>query len=135
MNLEPYFEDADIITALDETKGLVFDAAELIGCSVSTIYRRSLDTPAIKEAMQRHKGKRLDKAEYKLFDLIDAGNLGAIIFYLKTQGRDRGYIERLHITFDAAKLYEFTEALEALGVEPGTFMDETIARAQLESGE
>ena len=33
-----------------------------------------------------------------MWDLVLAGNLGAIIFFLKTQGKERGYTERQEIT-------------------------------------
>ena len=36
----------------------------------------------------------LDEAESELMKLIRAGNLTAIIFFLKTQGKSRGYSER-----------------------------------------
>lgn len=39
----------------------------------------------------------LDLAENKLQDAINKNNLTAIIFFLKTKGRSRGYIERQEI--------------------------------------
>jgi hypothetical protein len=33
-----------------------------------------------------------------MMNLIDAENVAAIIFYLKTQCKDRGYVERQEIT-------------------------------------
>ena len=36
----------------------------------------------------------LDIAERSLADKIATGNLGAIIFYLKCQGKNRGYVEK-----------------------------------------
>ena len=43
-----------------------------------------------------------DFAEGKLMQQIDGGNITAIIFYLKTQAKDRGYIEKVEHEFDAA---------------------------------
>lgn len=36
---------------------------------------------------------QLDMTELKLFQAIDQGEAGAILYYHKTQGRERGYIE------------------------------------------
>lgn len=41
---------------------------------------------------------KLDVAEDKLFGLIEKGELGAICFLLKTQGKARGYVERAELT-------------------------------------
>lgn len=43
------------------------------------------------------KAKYLDLAENKLLQKINDGDLGAICFYLKCQGKHRGYIERQQI--------------------------------------
>ena len=40
----------------------------------------------------------LDFAESKLFQKIKEGDSTAILFYLKTQGKARGYIERSEVT-------------------------------------
>jgi len=36
----------------------------------------------------------MDMAELKLLDAVVMGQPWAILFYLKTQGKDRGYVER-----------------------------------------
>jgi hypothetical protein len=42
-----------------------------------------------------------------LFKLIKEGNVAATIFYLKTQGKQRGYIERQEVTgADGAPIIE-----------------------------
>jgi hypothetical protein len=45
----------------------------------------------LSKALADARGKVGDTAEQKLFDLIEAGNLGAITFYLTSCHKDRGY--------------------------------------------
>jgi hypothetical protein len=49
---------------------------------------------AIKEERER----MTDVAEMALFDAIKEGEGWAVCFYLKTQGKERGYIERHEFT-------------------------------------
>ena len=86
-----------IVAVLEQTKGLPAVTAERLGCSVSTLYNYAGRYARVKEAMQHQKEKRLDIAEGQLWTLINAGNLTAIIFYLKTQGKARGYVENLRV--------------------------------------
>ena len=44
----------------------------------------------------------VDLAESELMKAIRAGNMTAIIFFLKTQGRSRGYVERSDHDFTAS---------------------------------
>jgi hypothetical protein len=53
--------------------------------------------PEYKTAIQELGDVALDFAESKLHKLIDQGNPAATIFYLKTKGKNRGYIERQEI--------------------------------------
>lgn len=86
-----------VVTALNETKGLPAVAAEKLGCTASTIYNYAKRYEAVREALTHQKEKRLDITEGQLWSLINAGNVTAIIFYLKTQGKHRGYVERQEI--------------------------------------
>jgi len=47
-----------------------------------------------KKAIDDEKEGLIDFAESKLFNLINEKNTVAIIFFLKTQGKHRGYIEQ-----------------------------------------
>ena len=86
-----------IITAINETKGFLTTAAPKAGVSYRTIKRYVHDFPSVKQAMEEAHESITDFAESKLFKAIEEGNLTAIIFYLKTQAKDRGYTERAEL--------------------------------------
>ena len=50
--------------------------------------------PTVKQALADTREKRHEWVESKLMKQIDNENLTAIIFYLKTQGKHLGYVER-----------------------------------------
>ena len=83
-----------IIKALKETNGLLTMAAIKAGVSYTTVKRYAAEFPSVRDAVQDAKEAMLDFAEGKLYTKIKAGDNIAILFYLKTQGKARGYIER-----------------------------------------
>jgi len=85
---------ARIIKALHETNGLLTMAAAKSGIGYTTVKRYVAEFPSVKQAAYDAKEAMLDFAENKLYSKIKAGDNTAIIFYLKTQGKSRGYIER-----------------------------------------
>ena len=87
-----------IIKALGECQGLLTMAARRAGVSYTTINRYVHDFPSVAQAVHEAKESLLDFAEGKLFTAMKEGNMTAIIFYLKTQGKIRGYIERQELT-------------------------------------
>ena len=87
-----------IIKSLGETKGLLTMAARKAGVSYTTVKRYASEFPSVAEAVREAKESMTDFAEGKLYEKIAKGDLVAIIFYLKTQGKGRGYLERQEIT-------------------------------------
>ena len=88
---------ARIIKAIGECNGLLTVAAAKAGVSYTTINRYVAEYPSVKQASLDARERMLDFAEGKLYSKIKAGDNTAIIFYLKTQGKARGYIERQDI--------------------------------------
>jgi len=85
---------ARIIKAIKAANGLLTMAAAKSGIGYRTVCRYVAEYPSVKEAAQDAKESMLDFAEGKLYSKIKAGDNIAILFYLKTQGKARGYIER-----------------------------------------
>lgn len=72
--------------------------ANRLGVSRPTIYAYKKKWKTVEDALKDEKEEMLDLAENKLWKLINDENITAIIFYLKTQGKQRGYIERQEFT-------------------------------------
>ena len=94
-NLSP--KKKAMIEALTKALGIVKMACESVGISRQTHYNWLKDDPAYKEACDNLPEVVLDFAEHHLHKLISEGNPAATIFYLKTKGKVRGYIERQEI--------------------------------------
>lgn len=71
--------------------GNISDFAALVGCSHWTIYKMLKNIPAFKKAHEHQKEVWIDFAESKLQQKIKEGDTNAITFFLKTQGKRRGY--------------------------------------------
>lgn len=87
-------DTSKIIKALKQHNGNVSATAESLSMSRSTLYKRIRDHKEIAEALEDERETMIDVAETALHDQIRDGNITAIIFFLKTQGRSRGYSEK-----------------------------------------
>ena len=88
----------DYINAIHKSRGLLTAAADALGCTRGAIYEAAKKHPEIQQAIEEARERTTDVAEGKLFQKISEGDNTAIIFYLKTQGKKRGYVERQEVT-------------------------------------
>jgi len=91
------FTAAEVIEALDKHKGMVYLAADALGCSHVTVYNYAKRYKSVQEAIDRNRGHVIDTAEVALYRAILDGEHWAVTFALKTIGKDRGYTERQEI--------------------------------------
>lgn len=117
----------DILAALKKTRGIITEACEQVGIDRRTVHRWreedeefALDMAAIGE-------EALDFAETKLFERMEGYTFSeqklvdgvpfditkhwppdttALIFYLKTKGKKRGYIEKTEIEYSDGAIIE-----------------------------
>jgi hypothetical protein len=87
-----------MVEAIRTARGFVSKAADLCGVSRRTFYRYLEQFSSVQEALEDEREKRHDFVENKLMHAIDGDNITAIIFYLKTQCKARGYVERVETT-------------------------------------
>lgn len=86
-----------LLKALENSLGIVTSACREAGLSRETHYRWIKEDDEYAKAVSNLKNVALDFAEAKLFRLMKAENTSAVIFYLKTQGKNRGYVERQEV--------------------------------------
>ena len=86
------------IEAIQESGGFVTEVARRLGITRRHVYNLRDKYVTVAEALVDERERQLDHAELQLHKQIKAGNMTAIIFYLKTQGKQRGYVERQEVT-------------------------------------
>ncbi len=91
------YTDEQIVAALKECKGMIYLAADRVGCHADTIYARAKQSAAIRKCMRAERGRVIDTSELKLYQAIMNGEPWAIQMALKTIGKDRGYVEQKNV--------------------------------------
>jgi hypothetical protein len=84
--------------ALTDTKGMVSQAARRLGISQQAVRQRVAKSPQLQQVLADAREAMTDTAELALYSKIVAGEGWAVCFYLKTQGKERGYVERTEVT-------------------------------------
>lgn len=85
------YTDAQIINAIRGSRGIVSAAAASLGCSRQTIHSRINSSEEVRQAYEEEREDAIDHVEGKLFQKIDDGDFGAIKFFLRSRGKERGY--------------------------------------------
>lgn len=67
--------------------------AQKLGCCRTTLDKYIQRYPALQDFFESKRLEHLDDAEDTLYKAAKRGNLSAAMFILKTQGRDRGWVE------------------------------------------
>ena len=87
-----------LLKALEQSLGVVTTACKNVGIDRTTFYRYYNEDEEFKVQVDDLVNVAIDFAESQLFKQIQGGNPSSTIFYLKTKGKKRGYIERQEIT-------------------------------------
>lgn len=87
--------DAGLVLSTYRKKGCNLTAtADTLGMTRTKLLKAIEADPDLKAKIDDAREMMLDFAESKLFEMISQGNKTATIFFLKCQGKKRGYIER-----------------------------------------
>ena len=81
--------------------GVVTIACKKLGLPRSTFYKWLKEDQKFAKEVRDIENIALDFAESQLHNQIEDGNTSATIFYLKTKGKKRGYIERSELDLNS----------------------------------
>jgi Bacterial regulatory protein, Fis family len=103
-----------MLEALEKSLGVVTQAARTLGLDREQHYKWMNSDPRYKAKVEELQEVALDFAESKLHQSIQNGSDTATIFFLKTKGKKRGYIERteLEMTGQMSVNWEETKTYE-----------------------
>jgi len=94
---------AAMLEALKSTLGIVSKAAEVAGISRATHYLWMKEDEEYAQAVNDIHEYAIDFAESALFHLIKEKNPQATLFFMKTRGKGRGYVEKQEIEITERK--------------------------------
>jgi hypothetical protein len=87
-----------LLDALEKSLGVVTTACKKVGIGRTTYYDWYNTDLEFKKQVDDVQNVALDFAESQLHRQIAENSTSATIFYLKTKGKKRGYVERQEIT-------------------------------------
>ena len=96
-----------VLIALEKSFGVVTTACKNAQVGRTQFYQWLKDDAEFKKQVDDIQNIALDMAESQLHKQILEGSTSATIFYLKTKGKKRGYVERMeHTGFEGTKLFD-----------------------------
>ena len=98
MDKSRHIKKESILKALEKSLGIVTVACKKANVPRSTFYKWLNEDEEFARQVKDIENIALDFAESQLHQQIQNHSTSATIFYLKTNGKNRGYIERQEIT-------------------------------------
>jgi len=120
-----------MIAALKETKGMVYLAADRLGCNAETIQNYAKRYASIRNEIDSQREKVVDIAELKLYQAIMDGNEGMVKYLLSTRGKKRGYTTATEISGPDGKPIEVAIVKGYAQVSPDEWTDEDSTDSDL----
>ena len=85
---------SNFLDVFEDQMGSVGKAAKALGIHRATFYRWCDESEPGATRVSEIRELLIDRSESALHRAIESNSVPAIIFHLKTKGRDRGYVER-----------------------------------------
>jgi hypothetical protein len=121
---KPRYSVGQVVSALNECKGMVYLCAERLGCHHQTIYNYCRRYPRVRQAIEANRGRMLDTAELVLWRAIQGGESWAVTYTLTRLGKDRGFGDEVQLVLRKALEVaagmsdeQIRERLSSLGVD------------------
>lgn len=93
----------DFVEAYRKQASNISRACEKVGINRSTYHRWYKTNATLKEAVDEINESMIDFAESMLYKNMKIGKETSIIFYLKTRGKSRGYVEKQEIDLSVSE--------------------------------
>jgi hypothetical protein len=106
MNKSEHIKKDALIQALEKSLGVVTTACKQVGVGRTTYYEWINTDKEFAKQVSEIQNIALDFAESQLHKQIGEGSTAATIFYLKTKGKSRGYIERQELVTDSDNFFK-----------------------------
>lgn len=90
----PILDPELVAAALADLQGNVMAVAKRFGVHRSSVQELITKRPALQKVLDDAREGMLDHGESALYRAVIAGEAWAVCFFLKTQGKRRGYVER-----------------------------------------
>ena len=103
MDKSRHIKKEAVLKALESSLGVVTVACRKLDLPRSTFYKWLKEDEQFAREVKEIENIALDFAESQLHEQISDGNTSATIFYLKTKGKKRGYIERNEVDLSGTK--------------------------------
>ncbi len=97
-----------MVKALEKSMGIVTDACKAVGIARQTHYRWTKEDKDYNDNVESISGIAIDFAETQLYKQIENGVPASTIFYLKTKGKSRGYVEKQEMDFNVQGIREIS---------------------------
>ena len=125
-----------LLQALRDSLGVVTTACDAVGINRDTHYTWMNEDPDYARSVREMDDIALDSAESALHKRMKEGSDAAIIFYLKTKGKKRGFIERTeHIVETTENLATRIDYEQAKNLLTTAGIETTTPNADLASDE
>ena len=110
---KPVLDAVELAAALAANRGNVHACARQMGVERSSLLQFIRARPTLLRVLEDAREGMLDSAESALYRAVEEGQAWAVCFFLKTQGRSRGYMEMTEINRKVASWRNWSARLRA----------------------